>query len=321
MKKIILFGALVFISAVTYAQTVLINGTVNDAKGKPIPFAFISDVSHPYGAFSDQNGSFTIKIASSSTLAATATGFKDTQVKTDNSTDVKIVMETGESGPSTTIQGTQTLTDVFKPKEEITDMVSNSLTMKGSGQEAMHGNKYLFDQWVHGFAVTPKDSIKQSNVYLFNYDKVLGDLIFTRNMQTAITVDKNEIKGFTLFDDNVQPYVFESVPSIDDRHYVQVLSSGSKYKIYKNLGTKFIKANYTTNGITSYGNNYDEYKDESTYYLVRLPDGKPVKFDLRRKSIKTAFAADADKVSKFLSDNDKDIDDDYLKSLSDYINQ
>jgi Holliday junction resolvase RusA-like endonuclease len=99
-----------------------------------------------------------------------------------------------------------------------------------------------------------------------------------------------------------------------------VLSSGSKYKIYKDLGTTFIKASFVTNGITSSGNNYDEYKDDAVYYVVKQ-GGQPQKIELKSKAIKTAFAAEADKVKKFFSDNEGDVDENYLKALGDYLNQ
>jgi hypothetical protein len=119
----------------------------------------------------------------------------------------------------------------------------------------------------------------------------------------------------------MQSYVFEDVPAIDKKHYMQIIASDSKYKIYKDLGTKFIKANFVTNGITSTGNNYDEYKDESVYYVVKLPAGQPEKLSLKKKAIKTALAADADKVNKYLSENDREVDDDYLKGLLDSLDQ
>ncbi|MDB5152810.1 MAG: hypothetical protein JWR54_1561 [Mucilaginibacter sp.] len=318
MKRITLLCGLALISSITFAQTIAVNGTVTDQKGAPIPFAFISDSQHPYATYSDPNGMFSLKADPSSKLIVTASHHPEVDIKIDNPTDVNIVM-TGDSASSkTTVTNTR---NVFAPNESLVDMSAGSHFSVGSRQENLHGSRFLTGYWMHGFAVSPKDSIKQNNVYVFNYDKISGDLLFTRDRNTVLQVVKSEIKGFTLFDDNAKSYVFEAVLEIDTKHYVQVLASGGKYKIYKNLETKFIKANYSTNGIMSTGNNYDEYKDESVYYVVKLPGGQPVKIDLRKKSIKAAFAADADKVNKFFSDNDKDIDDDFLKSLGDYMNQ
>ena len=51
---------------------------------------------------------------------------------------------------------------------------------------------------------------------------------------------------------------------------MQVLSAGSKYKIYKLTTTKFIKSDMETNGLVSSGNPYDEYADEITYYVLTV---------------------------------------------------
>ncbi|HTE01049.1 MAG TPA: carboxypeptidase-like regulatory domain-containing protein [Mucilaginibacter sp.] len=319
MKKAILSWLLILTSTITFAQTVTVSGTVNDQQGKPVAFAFISESQHPYGTYSDANGAFTLKADPAANITVTASHYKTTTVKISDPAATKIALEGGESG--TDANEVKANSTFFKQDESLVDMSFGSRSTFGQGQESLHGSRFLFDNWAHGFAITPKDSIKQNDVYLFNYDKITGDLIFTRNQKTVLQVIKSEIKAFTLFDPNAQPYVFEDVPSVDAKHYLQVLSSGKKYKIYKNLGTKFIKANFTTNGITSSGNNYDEYVDQSTYYFVKLPGGQPQKLALKKKALKLAFAEDADKLNKFLADNDGDIDDNYLKNLGDYINQ
>ncbi|SDQ00900.1 hypothetical protein SAMN05428975_5546 [Mucilaginibacter sp. OK268] len=318
MKKIILL-ALTILCKISFAQTISVNGTVTDQTGKPVAFAFVSDSQHPYATYSDQSGAFSLQADPASNLIVTANFHNEARIKLDNPSNVKVVMTAGEA-PKQEVLAKTSVANFFKPDENLVDH-NVSINRIGTGQEGLHGSRFLFNDWVHGFAITPQDSLKQSDVYLFNYDKVGGNLIFTRNKTTAMLVVKQEIKGFTLFDENAVPYVFEDVPAINAKRYVEVLSTGKKYKIYKDLGTTFIKANFVTNGITSSGNNYDEYKDESVYYVVQLPGGKPQKIELKAKAIKQAFVADADKVKKFFSDNEGDIDDNYLKALGDYLNQ
>ncbi|WP_413670318.1 carboxypeptidase-like regulatory domain-containing protein [Mucilaginibacter sp. Mucisp86] len=316
MKKI-LFFTLITISKLSFAQTIAVNGTVTDSKGKPVPFAFVSDSQHPYATYSDPNGTFSLQADPASKLIITANFHNEVKVNLNSQTNIKVVM-TGDSVSNNAPAETSNV-NFFKMDDNIVDH-NVSINRIGTGQEGLHGSRFLFNDWVHGFGITPKDSLKQSDVYLFNYDKVAGNLIFTRTKKTAMIVVKEEIKGFTLFDENAQPYVFEDVPAINPKKYVQVLSSGSKYKIYKDLGTTFIKASFSTNGITSSGNNYDEYKDEAVYYIVKA-GAQPQKVELKSKAIKAAFPADADKVKKFFSDNEGDIDDNYLKALGDYLNQ
>jgi hypothetical protein len=316
MKKVILMGLFVLSGMFAFAQNVTVSGTVSDQNGKPVPFAFISDSQHPYATFSDRNGRFTLMADPASNLLVTATTFPESRIAIDSHGDMKIVLA------GTLPANIPVAKNVFKDKESSVDMTESSLTRIGSHQDTLHGSRFIFANWVHAYGITPKNLVKQNDGYLFNYDKMEGNLVFTSDGGNSVhDVLKDEIKGFILFDDNAQPYVFEDVQAINPKRYVEVLSSGNKYKIYKDLGTKFIKSNYTTNGISSSGNNYDEYADESIYYVVKLPDGQPQKISLRKKALKTVFAADADKVNKFLADNDTDIDDAYLKKLGDFMNQ
>ena len=216
-----------------------------------------------------------------------------------------------------------TIHAIFLSAGEIggTDRSSRPLTRFGTQEEELHGSPYLFNDWVHGYAISNSDVIHQNDSYLFNYEKIDGSLLFTTDGKTMRVVDKNQIKQFTLFDDKDVPYTFENVPAIDPNHYLEVLSSGNNYKVYKNLGTEFLKNDFVTNGITSSGNNYDSYVDQGTYYVVKLPGGQPQRISLKRKSIKNAFAADADKAGKYLSVHDSDdVDDNFLKGLGDFMN-
>jgi hypothetical protein len=319
MKKTLLFGLLILLNATVFGQTVSVSGTVSNQNGKPVPFAFIYDSQHPYATYADSAGQFSIKADFTSNLIATANNYLRATAKISNTSDVKIVMTAAPSNNNATID--PSLKNIFKQEEGFVDMNIGSTYIKGSHQENVHGNRYLFDDWVHGYVVGEKDSIKQNDNYLFNYDKMSGDLIFATGGKDMHLGVKKEIKQFKLFDNGGKRYVFEDVPAIDDKHYMQVLASGNKYKIYKAFNTKFIKSDYTTNGITSHGNNYDEFVDDSVYYVVKLPGGQPEKLSLKKKAIKTAFAADSDKVNKFLSDNDADIDDAYLEKLGEYMNQ
>jgi hypothetical protein len=320
MKKNMLSALLVFISTICFAQTVSVSGTVTDQQGKPVPFAFVRDSQHPSATYSDLNGAFSLMADPASKLIATSIYLPKTEVKIDNPSDTKIVMPGILSDKALAVAaGTK---NAFSNNEGIQDMaVSGDRMGAGAHQEDVHGSKFLFNNWVHGFAVSDKDSIRQNDIYLFNYDKIDGNLIFTKDKNNVFLGTKQDIKSFTLFDDNAQPFAFEQVPAIDSKHYMLVIASGSKYKIYKDFGTRFVKADFQTNGIASSGNKYDEYLNDSVYYIAKLPGGTPQKLELRKKSIKAAFVADAAKTNKFLADNDADIDENYLKKLVDYVSQ
>jgi hypothetical protein len=318
MKKITLFSLLVLISAMSFAQTATVSGTVTDQKGTPVPFAFIYDSQLPYATYSDSTGGFSFKADPSSRLIATANNYAKTTVKIDNPSDVKIVMSGGAPGNTPIAPSVK---NIFRQQEGFENMSEGSLTRIGSHQENIHGSRFLFNEWVHGYIRTGKDSIKQNDAYLYNYDKIDGKLIFATGGTDIHLGVRNEVKQFILFDGSGKVYVFEDAPEVDGQHYSQLIASGAKYKIYKTINTKFIKSDYTNNGITSHGNNYDEFADESDYYLVKQPSGQPQKLSLRKKAIKTAFGADGEKANKFLSDNGGDIDDAYLQKLGEYMNQ
>jgi len=87
-------------------------------------------------------------------------------------------MADGSSGNGAVVQPGK---NVFS--KDVADMSSVASDRMGGQQENLHGSKFLFDNWVHGFAISPNDSIKQNDAYLFNYDKLDGNLIFTKDQK------------------------------------------------------------------------------------------------------------------------------------------
>jgi hypothetical protein len=182
------------------------------------------------------------------------------------------------------------------------------------------GSQYLFVTFVPGYMINSSGEMVQRPGYLFDYDKINGDLLLTRDNKTIVAIGWDETQSFSLFSNTGERFDFGKAPAIDKSHYVQVLASGPKYKIYKLIHTRFAKADYVNNGAAPHGHDYDEYIDEPDYYVVDVQSGQPQKFSARKKSIKTVFAKEADKINKYLSNNSGDIDDAYLSKLGDYMN-
>lgn len=321
MKRIIILSLLIILSNIAFCQTISITGKITDDKGNPVAFAFIKDAKHNYQTFSGPDGTFILNADPASRLMVTCSNYKKNIVEIKNNSQLDIVIMPDANGGINSAAVAKS-SDAFDVHEiGGTDRAARPLTQFGTAREQLHGSPFLFDNWVHGYAISPQDSIIESNNYLFNYEKIEGVLLYTDDGKTMYSVYKDKARKFVLFDENGQESVFESVPAIDDKHYVQVLSEGRKYKIYKQLNTIFTKADFQTNGITSTGNNYDSYVDESVYYVVKLPNGQPQKISLRKKTLKTAFADDAAEVNKFMSDHDDaEVDDSYLKKLGDALN-
>jgi len=189
-------------------------------------------------------------------------------------------------------------------------------------KEETMGSPYLFDKWAHGVVVSTCDSVYSNTVTLFNYNKVAGSLIMTQDKKTGIELYLDKIKSFTLNADD-KSYHFEHVTIINNKDFfLSLVKNGNKYSLYKLVKTKFIRSNYSTNGITESGNKYDEYRDINTYYVV-LSGGKEFrKIELKNKSIKSALKEDTSKVDDYMSRNSSnELNEEFLAVLITSLNQ
>jgi hypothetical protein len=323
MVKLLLLCFLLAVTVqLTSAQAISATGTVKDEQGNPVRFAFIRDRPFKSATFSDSLGNFKLMVNPNSTLQITGQGYSDATINTTNNTTFEVVLK-HLNGANAVVNGSSRTQGSLSLGNSTANQASQlgwSATMPGHKLDAVHGSRYFFDDWAYGFVIDDKDSLVQYPSYLYNYDKIGGGFLYTQDTKTAMEINRDYIKSFTLFSSNGETAVFEKAPDIDKTHYVQVLASGKKYKIYKLVKTDFVKSNYSTNGITSQGNNYDEYVNSGDYYVLNIGSNQLQKFALRKKVIKLAFAAEADKINKFLTDNSADIDDAYLSKLGDYMN-
>jgi len=354
MKRI---GIVIFLVAgiigFVSAQTISISGTVKTADGDALHLAFVQDKQYKNGAYTDSVGGFSLAVNPNSKLKVSCKGFKDTLISINNQTTFAVVLK-----PAVTIVGARSnITpqaddhndvnfatfsggmvrdepSVPNHKEIYTgpggpvtltsgsyDMAQGAIFPVFTHKEATQGNRYLFSTWVHGYVVNSRDSVIQNPALFFNYDKMGGGLLLTKDKHAAIEVFRENVKSFTLFDALNQPLTFAPVPEIDKTHYVQVIASGNNYKIYKTIKTRFIASNYESDGLASTGNNFDLYEDEFDYYILNVKTNQLQKIGLKKKVLKQAFAADGTKADGYFKTNDGDIDDNYLASLGDYMNK
>jgi hypothetical protein len=343
------------------AQTINITGTVQTKQGDPIHFAFVQDKQFKNAAYTDSLGNFSLAVNANSRLFVNCEGFRDTLIDIKNQTSFSIILQVknipmGDQGVAAPVnQNSNINMATFRDELQLNEPGVSGSTMSGgvvpgkpgtpgtsvtvgapmvdAAQGAIfpvfhhkddtQGSRYLFPSWVHGYVVNNKDSIVQNPIFLFDYDKIGGNLLLTKDKHAAIEIYRDLIKSFTLVDALNQQYTFTMVPDIDKTHFVQVIASGSNYKIYKLTKTKFVASNYSSDGLASTGNNYDEYQDEGTYYVLDAKTNQLQKLpSLRKKTIKEVFAKEPDKLSKFMADNsDSSIDDSYLANLGDYMNK
>ncbi|MEO7213125.1 carboxypeptidase-like regulatory domain-containing protein [Mucilaginibacter sp.] len=311
MKKLALFFALLLIVKVSSAQTIAVQGTVVDASGKPVPLAFVRDALHAYATYTDADGSYTLKADPASKLIATAKGFGTGSAPVKEG-GVNITLAAGDGAATSTAAGS--LFSVHSDASVTTVLGSFASTTE------VQGSRYLSESWMHGYAIGADGSVVQDPALLFNYDMMGGDVIYTADQKAINTVDRASVKTISLFDDKGVGSTLAYVPAVDNTHYVKVLANGPKYKMYKQIIIRYMKATYQTNGMTSTGNKYDEYAPTYLYFFAKGNDA-PMKFNPKKKTLKELFAADADKLDKYMSSAKGDIDDAYLTALGDAMNQ
>jgi hypothetical protein len=322
MKKFLLFCLLISIKGQLFSQTSTVSGRIADVHNKPVPFAFIADITNKSATYSDSLGTFNLKADPSAKLTVKAYNFNDTVVNVNNQTNLNInLMGDGVTQRASKLN-TSAVNNYETFNSRVNTMAANTNAISVTRhQDATQGSRYLYDTWVHGYVTSAADSIVENIHYLFNYDKIGGGLLLNKDDNTVLQIDGSSFKTFILFDGQAKAHPFVKVTAISPQRYVEVIADGPKYKIYKDLATKFHKADFATNGIASTGNNYDEYVDQNFYYVVK-DGGQPVKLQLKKKAIKEAFAADADKLNKFMSAaGSSDIDEVYLKQLGEAMNK
>jgi len=190
-------------------------------------------------------------------------------------------------------------------------------------KEDTKGNRYLLaDRWGQGVVITRADSLVDNKALKFNFDKIQQKLYTTRDQNTIIELDKQEIKAFAIKDGD-SLMIFDRVTAIDSSRYFIVLvpAVSGKYALYRDLRTKFVKSDYHSDGMTESGNPYDEYVDNNIYYVI-LPGGvKARRLEMSKKYIRSILPEENNKVNEFFSKHRYDeINETLLKDLINYLN-
>jgi hypothetical protein len=188
-------------------------------------------------------------------------------------------------------------------------------------KEATHGSPFLISLYVQGLVVNQFDSIIAKPDYLYNYDKVTGNLLLQRNNEKPIAVNKEQVNMFCLKLDR-GGFIFMKVPAINANEFFQVILKGPKYscfKLYKNI---FVNANQkSSTGYTPDGENFDQYIDIVTYYIVNEKNNSFKVFELNKKSIKSAFVDHTDIITQFFKDHKhQDLTETFVAQLVDNLN-
>ena len=191
-----------------------------------------------------------------------------------------------------------------------------------SFKDETKGSRYLFHNWVKGSVIDSASHLFNNPTFLFNYDKMNHGLLLTVDKKDVNEIEKVDIKSFTLINEKGAPVVFVRIPFIDSAVFFQPIGENSgDYAAYKLTTTKFVKANFKTDGMVETGKNYDEYVDNTEYYIVYNSDKEFKKVELSRKSLKKAFAGNPKATAYFIQSKSDDVDENYLNYLMRALNQ
>ena len=157
------------------------------------------------------------------------------------------------------------------------------------------------------------------------FDKVRQQLfIKQQNSQDILLADKDQISAFEIITD--KPHRFEPAsrydPSKKDFFFEVLVKADTGYSLLKYTKTSFVKADMHDMEKVKSGENYDEFKDEVTYY-ISYQNGIPQKVDLREKSIKKMFADKPalKKVLDYFQSNDGSVNETTAISLIEFVNR
>ncbi len=187
-------------------------------------------------------------------------------------------------------------------------------------KEATKGSRYLLPEPGHGVIVDENNQLMADSSRFLNYDKIDGQLLIMLGAQNVLEIDKNKVNGFALKTGDTS-YIFMKAPVIDIDRYFILVAYGPAYSVFKSLRTTFVKSNYIDNGLTPSGNNYDEYQDQTAYFLLEQKENTYKRFELNKKSLQKAFSATKEKTDEFISMHRKEKpDEEFVRQLINYIN-
>jgi hypothetical protein len=189
-------------------------------------------------------------------------------------------------------------------------------------KEDTKGSRYLFANFIKG-KITNTQNSQLDNGYSFNYDKITQKFIITQNEKDFFAVEDQNVKSFILYGILNDEMTFVKIPVISDNFYVQLLEGGeNNYLLCKYTKTKLEKANYVSSGLIESGHNYDEFIDETIYFLV-FPDGTTLKtITLKKNGIKENLCNEKPKVDNyFLENKNVPVNEAFLTGLIKVLNQ
>jgi hypothetical protein len=189
-------------------------------------------------------------------------------------------------------------------------------------RESDVGSAFFSDKWIRGsIELANHKRIPEGNqTLLFNYNKI-NQLVYVINQskkEWSYPIDS--VCGFELMM-NSQIFSFEKVSWISDNFFlIPVYKSEKGYSLYKRLFTKWERSAYQNVVYYSTGKKYDEYIDYYEYYLTYPGNTRFRKLNLKERAVRKAFPDETPLLIKFFDLHDKEINEQNLIGLLQYIN-
>jgi hypothetical protein len=183
------------------------------------------------------------------------------------------------------------------------------------------GSVYLTRNWVKGRVELLNHRMlpEPDNPLLFNFDKI-NNVVYTVNRDSKIIFyPEDSVISFNLVDDNTV-FSFEKVPWISDNFFLMpILKSDKGYSLYKRLFTKFLQADFSSEGYYTKGRKFDEYVDYYEYYITYPGNSLFRKLYLKEKDIRRALRDETKLLDDFFSKHEHEINEQSLIGIVQYI--
>ena len=283
MRKLLsLFTVLACFSLLVSAQTTKISGTVQDAKGNPIPYATVKLKGKPAGVSANQNGVFEIQASLTDVLIISTAGFETIEVPLSGKQSVKVTLKENKQLDEVIV----TAQGIRKKSREIgyayTKISNEDVNTGRSPQlgQALSGK-------VSGLAVyNINNSVDpQVKIVLRGYRSLTGNneaLVVLDGMQTTSTVlsilNPNDIESVTVLKGGQAATLYGSAGANGAIVITTKKGSKGKLKVSYSNATNFEQISFLPDFQTKYGSGSQYYPiafgqaGYSTDYLVRMKE-------------------------------------------------
>jgi hypothetical protein len=185
------------------------------------------------------------------------------------------------------------------------------------------GSQFYSPSWSVGTVTTTANETFGKG-YFFLFDKVRQELFMkSKDSSVILLVYKNQIKSFILNTDRAHFFVASALYNSPEQGvFFEVLTKSDEgFTLLKLTKTKFVKGDERDIEKQSLGEIYDSFDDAVTYYFSDN-SGMLQLIGLTEKSIKRALGQKNNKASIYFAAHNKEhIDEEFLKTLFEFINQ